>query len=196
MEVDPVYGLLRHLTLPLVAITTTANGRSNGLIANSAQRASLVPSQPRISVYISKPNVSHDLVLASGLFTIHLLRADQWDVVEALGFHSAREGRDKLAAFAVRRGQTGCPVLTDVRASFECRVVNAMDAGAATFFLGDVVDVAGGEPGPVMTSDHFRANAPPAMLREYERLLGMAQQYLEPLSEIRAPTWTGPTAGP
>jgi hypothetical protein len=55
------YALLRHLTLPVVAITTSAGGRTNGMIANSAQRASLVPVVPRISVYISKTNFSHDL---------------------------------------------------------------------------------------------------------------------------------------
>src|SRR5690606_39819289 len=37
------YPLLRHLTLPVVAITTAAGGRTNGMIVNSAQRASLVP---------------------------------------------------------------------------------------------------------------------------------------------------------
>jgi flavin reductase (DIM6/NTAB) family NADH-FMN oxidoreductase RutF len=191
------YPLLRNLTLPVVAITTSADGRSNGFIANSAQRASLVPSIPRISLYISKPSFSHDLVLASGLFAVHLLRRDQWHVVSALGLRSGRDVPDKLAALPHQRGVTGCPVLTDVRASFECRVLNTMDAGAATFVLGDVVDVRQDEAGDVMTSTWFRQHAPPDLLREYDANLAYAQAILEPISRaIDAAGWRGPVTGP
>jgi flavin reductase (DIM6/NTAB) family NADH-FMN oxidoreductase RutF len=193
----PPYSLLRHLTLPVTAVTTSAGGRRNGFIVNSAQRASLVPSVPRISLYVSKPSFSHDLVLASGLFTLHILRADQWDVIRALGLRSGRDVADKLAGLQTRVGTTGCPVLTDVHASFECRVINTMDAGAATFLLGDVVAVNEGEPGAVMTSIHFRRHMPEDVRRDYEANLAYAQQILEPLShDIRAEAWTGAKLGP
>lgn len=194
---NETYQLLRHLTLPVAAITTAARGRRNGLIVNSAQRASLVPSLARISVYISKPNFSHDLVYDSGVFGVHLIRTDQWHVIRALGLRSGRDVADKLADLDVRTGTTGCPLLTDVIAAFECRVVNAMDAGAATFFLGDVVDVRRGAAGEVMTSSHFRANAPADLLREYESRLEYAQQILEPMSrDVRPSLWPGPSAQP
>src|SRR5690606_6384795 len=151
-------------------------------IVNSAQRASLVPSKPRISLYVSKTNFSHDLVMRSGLFGVHLLHADQWNVIRALGLRSAREVADKLADLDVRTGTTGCPMLEDVVAAFECRVVNVMDAGGATFFLGDIVDVHRGTGDEIMTSVHFRANAPFDLLREYEERLIVAQEMLEPLS--------------
>jgi flavin reductase len=191
------YQLLRHLTLPVAAITTSARGRRNGLIVNSAQRASLVPRLARISVYISKPNFSHDLIHDSGVFGVHLLRNDQWDVIAALGLRSARDVADKLDGLDVAIGVTGCPMLNDVIAGFECRVVNAMDAGAATFFLGEIVNVREGTPGEVMTSPHFRAYAPPDLLAEYERRLEYAQQILEPLMNVvSGRQWTGPTVHP
>jgi flavin reductase (DIM6/NTAB) family NADH-FMN oxidoreductase RutF len=191
------YGLLRHLTLPVVAITTSAGGRRNGFIVNSAQRASLVPTMPRISLYVSKPNASHDLVYASGVFGVHLLRTDQWDLIDALGLHSMRDVPDKLAPFAVRRGLTGCPLLEDCIAAFECRVVNAMDAGAATFFLGDVVDMREEQGGEVMTSGHFRRHAPAGLLARYEQGLAHAQQILEPLTGvIGVEPWPGATVEP
>ena len=186
------YTLLRHLTLPVAAVTTSADGRRNGLIVNSAQRASLVPARARISLYISKPNFSHDLIDASGVFGVHLLRSDQWDVIRVLGLRSGRDVEDKLADLDSRPGGTGCPMLSDVIAGFECRVVNAMDAGAATFFLGDVVAVHTGEPGEVMTSTHFRAHAPRDLLEQYERRLEHAQKILEPLAgEVVRGTWSG-----
>lgn len=190
------YPLLRHLTPPVVAITTSAGGTRNGMIANSAQRASLVPSIPRLSVYISKPNVTHDLVMRSGLFTVHLLRTDQWDVIWQLGLQSARDVEDKLAGLALRTGETGCPVLVDCLAAFECRVVNAMDAGAATFFLGDIVADHAGTPGEVMTSPHFRTHMPPDKQRIYEGRLAHAMEYLEPLARtIDARGWDGAREG-
>ena len=189
---DPTYRLLRHLTTPVAAITTSARGRRNGLIVNSAQRASLIPSLPRISLYISKINFSHDLIHDSGLFGVHLLRGDQWSVIRALGLRSARDVDDKLAEFATRDGVTGIPMLDDVMAAFECRVVNAMDAGAATFFLGDVVDVRRGRGEEVMTSVHFREHAPADLLAAYEAGLVMAQRKLEEMGgEVSRREWSG-----
>jgi flavin reductase (DIM6/NTAB) family NADH-FMN oxidoreductase RutF len=189
---DVTYQLLRHLTLPVAAITTSAGGRRNGMIVNSAQRASLVPSLARISVYISKPNFSHDLIHNSGLFGVHLLRHDQWDVIRALGLRSGRDVADKFEDIETRTGVTGIPMLPDVIAGFECRVVNAMDAGASTFFLGDVVDVRAGEPGEVMTSTHFRTHAPADLLAEYEARLKFAQGLLEPLAgNVARGAWSG-----
>jgi flavin reductase (DIM6/NTAB) family NADH-FMN oxidoreductase RutF len=191
------YPLLRHLTLPVCAITTSANGRRGGFIVNSAQRASLVPSIPRISLYISKPNFSYDIVLASGVLGVHLLRTDQWDVVRALGLRSGRDVPDKFEGMTVRAGVTGCPMLDDVRAAFECRIINAMDAGGATFVLADVVDMKEGTAGDVLTSEHFRTHMPDDIRRDYEAGLAYAQQILEPLSQdVSQMPWRGPTTDP
>jgi flavin reductase (DIM6/NTAB) family NADH-FMN oxidoreductase RutF len=191
------YSLLRHLTLPVVAVTTSANGRRNGFIVNSAQRASLVPNAARISLYVSKTNVSHDIVYASGVFGIHILRDDQYDVIEKLGLRSARDVPDKLAELRVRDGLTRCPMLEECVVAFECRVVNAMDAGGATFFLGDVIDMQQNAPDdtPIMTSTHFRRNAPADLKRAYEAGLEKAQQQLAPLSaHVSLKPWPGVTA--
>lgn len=194
---DPTYRLLRHLTPPVAAVTTAAGGRRNGLIVNSAQRASLIPALPRISLYVSKINFSHDLIWNSGLFGVHLLRTDQWNVISALGLRSARDVEDKLADVRTRIGVTGIPMLSDVLAGFECRVVNAMDAGAATFFLGDVVDVRRGEGEDVMTSGYFRANAPADLLATYEAGLVDAQRALAEIGgSISAREWGGGGVAP
>lgn len=194
---DPLYQTLRALTLPIVAITTSSEGRRNGLIVNSAQRASLVPSTMRVSMYISKPNFTHDLIWKSGVFGMHLLRADQYDVVRALGIRSGRDG-DKFENLPLRTGKTGCPLLEDCLVALECRVVNAMDAGAATFFLGDVVDVTSGSEGDVLTSERFRRELPADLRAAYEKNLEMAQKYLEALSGSVDPTrtWPGATTKP
>jgi len=194
---DSVYTLLRALTSPVVAITTSAGGRRNGLIVNSAQRASLVPTIPRLSIYVSKTNFSHDLIYTSGVFALHLLRTDQFELIFQLGLQTGRNG-DKLAGLKLAEGKTGCPLLTDCIAGCECQVVNAMDTGASTFFLGDVVNVIEGKPGPLMSSEYFRDNLSAERRWQYENNLRAAQAELEALTKTvdRTKVWAGPTTAP
>ena len=188
---DEIYQLLRNLTSPVVAVTSERNGKRNGMILDSAIRASIVPSVPRLSVYIHKFNFSHDLVFDSGCFVVHLLRTDQLDLVHHLGFQSGRTV-NKLAELPHHVGTTGAPVLEDCHAYFECRVANVMDTGSSTCFLGDVVAVGGKRRGDVMTATYFRANIPAAWKPAFETQLRAAQEFAAARSrDIRAVTWRG-----
>src|SRR5690606_41870815 len=94
-----------------------------------------------------------------------------------------------------RTGDRGVPLRAACFAALECRVVNAMNAGAATYFLADVVHVREGRPGEVMTSEYFRANLPEDRLRRYETLLVEAQEKLLAMDTgIDRTPWPGPTA--
>ncbi|HVH09962.1 MAG TPA: flavin reductase family protein [Gemmatimonadales bacterium] len=190
-----VYQLLRHLTSPVVAITSARDTKHNGMIADSAVRASIAPSVPRVSVYIHKFNFSHDLIFDTGHFVLHLLREEQFELVHRLGFVSGR-GRDKLADLPHRLGTLGVPVLDDCYAHFECRVANVMDTGSSTCFLGDVVAVGHGAAqaptGRVMTAAYFRTNMPAAWRAEYEALLHAAQGFAAERSrDVRPVIWRG-----
>jgi flavin reductase (DIM6/NTAB) family NADH-FMN oxidoreductase RutF len=192
---DQVYQLLRNLTSPVVAITCARDAKRNGMIADSAVRASIAPTVPRVSVYVHKFNFSHDLIFDTGRFVLHLLRDDQFELVHRLGFVSGR-ARDKLVDIPHRVGTLGVPVLDDCYAHFECRVANVMDTGSSTCFLGDVAATGHGAAvaatGRVMTAAYFRANMPGAWRAEYEALLGTAQAFAAERShELRPVTWPG-----
>src|SRR3989442_7639864 len=88
--------LLRNLTSPVVAITCKHGGKRNGMVLDSAIRASIVPTIPRVAMFIHKFNTSHDLIFASGLLVLHLLRRDQFDLIHRLGFVHGTDS-DKLA---------------------------------------------------------------------------------------------------
>ena len=195
MQPDQVYQLLRNLTSPVVAITSERAGKRNGMIADSAVRASIVPAIPRLSVYIHKFNYSHDMVFDTGRFVLHLLRNDQFELIHRLGFGSGRT-RDKLADVPHHTGKLGAPVLDECHAHFECMVANVMDTGSSTCFLGDVVEVGYGKTnratGIVMTATYFRANLPPEWRPEYEAQLEAAQRFAEERSrDIKPVTWRG-----
>ena len=197
LEPDAVYQLLRHLTSPVVAITSERDGKRNGMISDSAVRASIAPTVPRLSVYIHKFNYSHDLIFDTGRFVLHFLRDDQFDLIHRLGFASGRT-RNKLAGVPHHVGMLGAPVLDDCYAYFECRAANVMDTGSSTCFLGDVVMVGhgiagdGAGRGTVMTAAYFRAHMPAEWRAEYEQLLRAAQGYAAERSrDIRAVIWRG-----
>jgi len=195
MGPDAMYQLLRHLTSPIVAVTSERAGKRNGMILDSAVRASIVPTIPRLSAYVHKFNLSHDLIFETGRFVLHLLREDQLELVHLLGFVSGRT-RDKLADVPHRLGRLGAPVLDDCYAHFECRVANVMDTGSSTCFLGDVTEVGHGAAtaprGAVMTAAFFRANMPAGWRSDYEEHLAAAQRFAEARSrDIRPVVWKG-----
>jgi flavin reductase (DIM6/NTAB) family NADH-FMN oxidoreductase RutF len=172
-----------------VAVTTCRGRERNGLIVNSALRASLSPEKLRLSIIVHKFNHSHDMIFESGVFTAHILDAQQMDLVVRLGCASGRD-LDKLADVSYRPGETGAPILDDCHAYFECRVVNAMDTGPSTIYLG-AVETAGGEGrGEVMTSQHVRAGLPVENQAQYEEDLERAQRFATDMTDrMRALVW-------
>jgi flavin reductase (DIM6/NTAB) family NADH-FMN oxidoreductase RutF len=185
MNPAETYQLLRNFTSPVVAITAARGDKANGMIIDSAIRASIVPDIPRLAIFIHKFNFSHDLIFETRRFALHLLRTDQYELIHHLGFQSGR-AMDKLASVPHHTGSTGVPILDQCYAHFECRVVNSMDTGSSTCFLGDVVAVGFGAAqaaqGEVMTAANFRAHLPPEWQPEYERLLKAAQDHARGLS--------------
>ena len=187
---DQTYQLLRALTSPIVAVTSAKDGKRNGMILDSAIRASIVPTVPRVSVYVHKFNYSHDLIFETGRFGLHLLHTGQFDVIHRLGFFSGRD-QSKLAGIPHHTGQLGVPILDECFAHFECSVVNVMDTGSSTLFLGDVVAVGRGQAaGELLTATYFRNNMPAEWRIEYEAKLKEAQQVAAEMSrKIQPVVW-------
>lgn len=191
MLTDTSYELLRLLASPIVAVTSVARGRRNGMILDSAVRASISPQFPRLSVYVHKWHLSHEYIWETGVFGLHLLRRDQFDLIHQLGFKSGRE-RDKLADLPHNVGELGVPILEDCHAGFECRVINTVDAGASTGFLADIVATYPKQAGDIMTAEYFRANLPPAWRKEFARNYREAQERIARAPKPAPVLWPGP----
>jgi len=191
MKTDAAYELLRQFASPVVAITSSWKGRTNGMISDSAVRASISPNVPRLSVYIHKWHFSHDLIWQSGRFAIHLLHRGQLELVHQLGFVSGRE-RDKLTGIPHFTGKLGLPIFEARVAAFELRVLNTMDTGYATHFLGHVEAVHPGEEAEILTAPWFRANMPAEWTEEWLANYRKAQRFIEEHTAIEDRRWTGP----
>ena len=128
-----------------VAVTTVSQGRTNGLMSLSAGSGGIIDEAPRITISLTKFNFTHDLVKESGVFAMHLLAAEDADllakslaILMGLGGSSGRDG-DKMAQFLTKPGVTGSPILLDALSYVEGRVVGELDNEENTIFLADVV---------------------------------------------------------
>jgi len=127
-----------------VAVTTTDGERVNGLMSLSAGSMSIVPELPRVTVSLTKYNLSEAMVRGSGVFCMHLLGNDpaiiekSLEILMTLGGSSGRDG-DKLGSLRTKPGVTGCPILLDALSYVEGRVVHSLDVDESTIFVADVV---------------------------------------------------------
>ncbi len=149
LELDPLAMAAADYTLgglrPFpVAVTTIVEGRCNGLISLSAGSAGIIREAPRVTISLTKYNLTHEMVLESGLFAMHLLCNDE-DVLEesirilmVLGGSSGRDG-DKVGLLNSKLGVSGVPILTDALAYVEAKVCGTLDNDENTIFVGDVI---------------------------------------------------------
>ena len=160
--------LLEQLWAPIVAVTAAHGGRSSGLISSTALNASLVPEAPRVSVQLSKHNLTHDLVLASRALAIHLLAPDESGLAlfRTLGTSSGHTHR-KLDGLATRPGETGSPILSGAVSWLEARVVSSLDGDESTIVLADVVAASGATDIPYLTIEHVRERLSPDARRAW-----------------------------
>jgi len=129
---------LFSLTYGLYVVTSAAEGKGNGQIANTVIQVTAEPA--RVAVALNKENLTHEYVSRGGAFAVSVLAKETpMKFVGLFGFKSGRDV-DKLAEVEYREGATGCPVVTEnACAVFEARVVDRLDVGTHTIFVGDVV---------------------------------------------------------
>ena len=165
--------VLFSLWSPLTAVTVAAGDRKNAFIASSVTCASFAPPNPmRLTVQMMKINYSYELAKESRAFAVHLIAADDMDLVRWLATATGRD-RDKMAMVPHTVGVTGSPLLDSAVAYMECRIVNSMDAGDREVFLAEVVAGQQLKQAELLTYNHFLTTATPEMMEEY-------RSYMEP----------------
>ena len=157
-----------------VAVTTIHQGRANGLMSLSAGSGGIVPEAPRVTISLTKYNLTHDLVTNSGVFAMHLLAATPESALDAslrilmgLGGSSGRDG-DKIAQLDTKPGVAGSPILLDALSYVEGRVVASLDAEENTIFVADVVAAERLRSGERLRIGPAWARLPPEWIEQYE----------------------------
>jgi flavin reductase (DIM6/NTAB) family NADH-FMN oxidoreductase RutF len=156
-----------------VAVTTNDGGHLNGLMSLSAGTMSIIPEAPRVTVSLTKYNLSHDMVLSSGIFAMHLLgNSDEiidksLEILMVLGGSSGRDD-DKMSKLRYKEGELGCPILLDALSYVEGRVVHTLDVEESTIFVADVVAAEKLNSGGRLNIGEAWGKLPPDWIEQYE----------------------------
>ena len=139
---------LHMISYGLYVIGSKKGDKINAQIGNTIVQVSSEP--PIISVCINKGNLTHEYIQNSGVFTASILAQDTpLKLIGLFGFKSGRD-IDKFESINYKLGETQAPIVLDnTLAYLEAKVINSVDVGTHTIFVGDLVDaevIAEGEP--------------------------------------------------
>lgn len=128
---------LRELSYGVYIISTYDNGRPTGCTANSVMQISSSPAT--LAVSINKDNYTHDCIKSIGKFAVSVLGENSNPMI--IGRFGFMSGKDVNKFDEVSSSTKGYfPVVNDAAAYMVCEVIDTMDAGTHTVFLGKVVD--------------------------------------------------------
>ncbi|MFC1920247.1 rubredoxin [Chloroflexota bacterium] len=169
---------LHKLSYGLYIICSRKDDKLNGQIANTVFQVTSEP--PTIGVSINRSNLTHEYIEKSGVFTVSVLRQDTpLNFIGNFGFKSGRD-TDKLKGVQNKLGKTEAPIILDNTTAFmEAKVINKLDIGTHTLFIGEIVD-----------ADVFNEEEPMTYAYYYEVKRGTtpktAPSYIEEKQEVES----------
>ena len=146
--------ILHKISYGLYIISSVNGDKFNGQIANTVFQITSDP--PTIAVSINKDNFTHDFILDSKVFTVSILSTEApMKFIGRFGFKCGRD-IDKFEDMDYKPGKTGAPiVLENSIAYLEAKVINSLDVGTHTLFVGEVVDAQALKDGEPMTYSYY-----------------------------------------
>jgi flavin reductase (DIM6/NTAB) family NADH-FMN oxidoreductase RutF len=125
-----------------VTVVTVAadDGSMHGITVNSFSSVSLEPML--VLVCLNETSRGVGLIERAGAFVVNVLSAGQQDISRWFASQYRPAGPAMFDGVPFEPGVTGCPVLLDATASFECRLRQSHRAGDHLIVLGEIVALA------------------------------------------------------
>lgn len=145
----------RKISYGLYLVSSVKDGKFNGQIANSMFQVTSKPST--IAVSINKENLTHSYIQASRVFSVSILSEETpMTFIGLFGFKSGRD-IDKFKNIKYRIGKTGSPIVLDNAVAYlEVKLIQELECGSHTIFVGEVVDYDNLGNDPPMTYAYYR----------------------------------------
>jgi len=146
---------LSCISYGLYIATSRLGEKLNGQIVNTVIQVSGRP--PKIAVSINKENLTHEFISESGVFGVSVL--DETTPMTLIGTFGFRSGRDvsKLEKVKHKFGTTRVPLVTEHTLSvLEAKVVDSVNVGTHTVFVGEVLSGEVITQGRALTYDFYR----------------------------------------
>ena len=141
---------MRSLAGAVNIITCRCEGRIFGMTATAVCSATAEP--PTVLACINRSTTTHGAMAKEGMFCVNVLRAEDRELSGL--FSGTQRGDARFRSELWTRLATGAPVLINSLVSFDCRVVNRLEHGTHTVFLGEVEQILIGKKGkPLLYAD-------------------------------------------
>ena len=122
-----------------VVTVASGDGTMHGMTVNSFSSVSLEPML--VLVCLNETSRALGLIERAGAFVVNVLSAGQRDVSRWFASRHRPPGSTMFDGVPFEPGVTGCPVLLDATASFDCRLRQSHRAGDQLILLGEVVSL-------------------------------------------------------
>lgn len=139
--VDVFQRVLDDCSYGLYVVTSkNKGGKLNGQISDAVMQVTACPQ--RVAVSINKSELTHEYIKETKVFGVSII--DTKANMPFIGLFGFKSGRDIDKLSQVKEysiGKTGVPLVKDYAlSSFECNVVQEVDLGSHTMFIGELVD--------------------------------------------------------
>jgi flavin reductase (DIM6/NTAB) family NADH-FMN oxidoreductase RutF len=129
--------ILDIITSPVTVVTAKRADKINGMTVAWIMQATFNPAF--IVVSIAPERFTYSLIEESKRFGINILADNQKEIGKHFGFSSGKN-TDKFKGIKFHNSKSGLPVLDDIYAYIDCKLVNITNAGDHDLFIGQVVE--------------------------------------------------------
>jgi len=147
-------GALYKISYGVYIVGSHKGDKINAQIANSVMQITSEPAT--VAVSINKKNLTYEYIKDSKVFSVSILcQTTPLPFIGNFGFKSGRD-TDKFKDVKFKAGRTGSPIITEnTTGDFEAEVIQEIDAGTHTIFIGKVVEAEVSNDLPVMTYEYY-----------------------------------------
>ena len=159
------------LSYGLFVLTAREGEKDNGCIINTAQLLTDTPK--RITIAVNKQNLTHDMILRTGVFNVSVLTEKvPFKVFQHFGFQSGRD-TDKFAGWEGPRSANGLCYLPEyTNALLSGRVISTADYGTHTLFVAEVTEARILSEEPSVTYSYYFQHIKPKPQPQAEKKKG------------------------
>ena len=149
------------LTYGLFVLSAFTKGKHNGCIINTAAQVTSSPN--RISIAVNKANLTHDIILETGLFNISVISEDAtFKLFQRFGFQSGRDVDKFEGMVGFKKADNGINYVTKgTNAYISAKVETTVDLGTHTMFIAEVTDMEVLSEVPSVTYSYYQEHIKP-----------------------------------
>lgn len=141
-------------------VTTDGIGGKAGMTVSAMTSVSVDTPTPSLLVCIHGQSSACDAIRTNRAFCANLLTDAQTLISDNFAGRTGAKGAEKFACATWHTGVTGCPILDNPLAAFDCRLVHDILVGSHRVFVGEVASVLAAKSGaPLIYHDRSYAKA-------------------------------------